>query len=71
MMRRILNLKINLIPEVSLDEDQEYSLEMCTVHHLPWGLGLDQGGQVGLWTLLPPDLSEDVAGTVESKLSSL
>ena len=28
MMRRILNLKINLIPEVSLDEDQEYSLEM-------------------------------------------
>ena len=36
MMRRILNLKINLIPEVSLDEDQEYSLEMCTICHGDW-----------------------------------
>ena len=37
IMRRILNLKINLIPEVSLDEDQEYSLEMCTICHGDFG----------------------------------
>ena len=32
----ILNLKINLLPEVSLSENQEYSLEMCHICHGDW-----------------------------------